>query len=444
MKKIIAGGLLALMTFPSLSDEYIAIGTGTYQLSEFDSQKSGLYMAEKEAFNDIAEQVKAKSLSIQKIDKNGYYKRASWLISSAVITSKEVNHSIEKCKDKDALCATVTINATVDDEQAEQQLNKLYSNKLLSEKLDQLIQKESVREKLILEGESVSNADTVQRQEQRKELLGVLAQVKNEATLNLNLETINKSRQDWDLIKEKKLSNESLVLDYRTILSSIKSDLMVTPISQNIYTRNDGSGSLNVELNIKSDKLKKLVDWIAVNIGDKNNNWSKYKLSPTPLYKNSWRYQLNSFAESNKKLVESIQVGLLDGETAGNNFYNSNLDFYAIQYGMYKERGYNKYDKYPNNHLNLDKLELMSELTEYSLCIELKMESNGKNSMKCIIGGEKSSDGNSYSNGWDLTVPFIWVGKSNSSVWLSIDLDKSELSRIDSNVKLKHTVKIEK
>jgi hypothetical protein len=420
MKRFALAALYASFIAPVTAAELSLQGVGVYRIGEFDSQHSAKKVAEQRALEDMVRKAKERVLSLQTIDKNGYYSRASWLVNSSLLSKEVVSDDVGVCSDGTGQCVTVKLKGVLDTAQSEKYLQLLYSDVKLARKLETLIEKEAERERHILEGATVDYADAKERQYKRKQILDYLsgrANKKNAGTIDLSLiesfqeAAVNNQHGD--------LSSGSSYLEYQSLLNTIKSGLVVNVKEQKAITHADGTGGIRLRVSLESPSLEKTTNWVAEQLGVPNGKWAAYRDYSRSKFGNAWVYGVEIDRSFGDAVTESVIVGEKTDLVI-------EADRYLIQYGIKSDGIKQHKNDSPDYRLDRDKLQLVRELAKAKVCIEFSLGAQ-KSVKKCIAGGEVNSDGEYLNSVWDINAPYLWYAKDGAAFNVFIPIEKDTL-----------------
>lgn len=395
-------------------------GEGVYRIGEFDSLHSAKEIAGQYALEDMARKATERVLSLQKIDKMGYYSRASWLVNSSLLTKEVVSDEVAVCSEGVGLCVTVKLKGVLDTAQSEKHLKLLYSDVKLAKKLEALIEDESERERLVLEGETLDYAAAKERQHKRKQIIDYLSGreiKKNVGPIDSSLiQTIYDAAADN---QRADLSRGSTYLEYQEYLNEIQRDLAVTIVEQNAITHADGSGGVRLRVSLESPTLETTLSWVAEKLGIQDGNWKLHReINPKNLGE-VWVYGV----EVDGTLGEVVSESVIIGEQTD---LVIEADRYLIQYGINSVGIRQHSNGKPDYRLNREKLKLVNELGKAQVCIEFSL-GNLKPVEKCIAGGAPNSKGDHINPAWDINSPFLWYAKDGASFNVFIPIDNVTL-----------------
>ena len=418
MKNVVLLSVLALNTTAALADVVTFKGTGTYQMSEFDTQASAFAMAEKKALVNIAEQVKDQVLSIRSVDSNGFYSRASWLVDSALVERLEADKSIGLCESGDGICTTVNLKAMLDTSKSEKHLKVIYANRQLLTKLETLIASEKEYERQILAGYPVDVAYEKSKQSKRHallELIGKQTSVKAAGTVEEGVVAGAITRTTE--ADKAGLLNESERTSYLAMLNAIKSELSVEVIDQKSIIHSDGTGGIRLTVKFKSKHLTETINWVAEKLGVPQGKWQNYKDTRDSWVNGRWVYPLTM-----------INYGELKDSVTLLKYKESVLypEKVAIQYGVDVGHKRPKSNSSPSYGLDLDKLSLVEKFGAHSVCVDFYLQP-GKEIRRCVVGGNQNSVKDPTLGSWDVDVPYLWFAENGSSANVFIPLEKSIL-----------------
>lgn len=438
MRKLFLGSLLAIAVSPVSAAEIKASGDGTYRMGEFDTINSAMAMAEQDALDNIASDVQERVLSIKKIDKNGYFTRASWLVNGAVVTKTRTNESVGQCDDGKGLCAKVSINAVLDTAQSELMIKKLYSDIQIANKVERVILEDAEREKHLLEGEAVDFAEAKERQAKRKQILSYLTGLDNEQKVGLiDLAVLEDLSSGYKESQKGDISKGSIPLEYQGILNNIKTNVRVEIVDQVAIVHDDGTGGIRLKVKLISPELGDALQWTAGQLGIPEGNWSEYGLDNSTGTGESWLYRVKDDDSMYDTVTEAVII-------AEDNDRVIQPDRYLIQYGLDGRTHYNGNRRNVDSRLDYEKIKLVRELMKNRVCMSFSIGQHSSDA-KCLAGGENNSNTTIHSSAWDTTAPFIWFAKNGSTMNVFIKLDKAALRDPNSmrNVSLKYTATLE-
>lgn len=433
MKKIILLSALALTSTISLAEELSLQGYGNYQMSEFDTQMSAFAMAEKKALLDIAEQVKDKVLSVRRIDSNGIYSRASWLIDSAVVEKTGLVKDIGPCPSGEGICTSVSLTANLDTTKSEIQLRKIYADKKLLGKLEAVIESEKEYERQILSGYPVDLAVEKAKQSKRREILEILTKrssVKTAGQIDLSVATLAGSMvQDSD---NRQLASVSMQSTYLAMLNAIKTDLVVDIKEQKSIVHDDGTGGVRLNVQFKSNHLTQTTSWVTEKLGLPSGSWENYKDHRINSYGEGWVHVLSPIGYDD--LTDAVSVVKFDDSPI-------RPTKIAIQYGVDTHSKMLKGNGKPNFNLDHNKLDTVYDLGSHSVCVQFFLHPENVVE-RCIVGGEKHSNNRPLSSSWDVDVPYLWFAENESTANVFIPLDMVLLRDLQAMREFKYQYKV--
>lgn len=421
MKKLIASGGLAMVVMPfmPLAAENLSLtATGVYQLSDFDSINSSYEMAEQKAVDEMASQVSQKVMSVKKLDKNGYYSRASWLINTAVVNKKRISQKIGECESGTGMCATVQVTAVFDSSHATGELKKIYSDASLAEMIDKVIKEETVKERIVLAGGSIDYADAKQRQAKRKKILDYISTKANKKTVAaIGSSALAEIKQSGMEHHKKELSKEALLLEYQDLLNGIKSDLEVELLKTKGYTLSDGTQGVGFRVKVKSAQLEKALEFVTEALGVPGGKWSKYHNTKHPDHFNeSWAYvtKVHPYEQYTEHSSDAVIIGLEDEG------HGSPVKYFVQHGSIGKYRG--AYSDRSDHRLSYKQFFLIEELSKSKVCVEFSVGELDPVE-KCLTGsGEKTNA--SKASDWNKSRPYLWFLKNETSLGFTIDLSE--------------------
>ena len=377
-------------------------------------------MAEQNALDNIASDVQERVLSIKKIDKNGYFTRASWLVNGAVVTKSRTNESVGQCDDGKGLCAKVSINAVLDTAQSELMIKKLYSDIQIANKVERVILEDAEREKHLLEGDAVDFAEAKERQAKRKQILSYLTGLDNEQKVGLiDLAVLEDLSSGYKESQKGDISKGSIPLEYQGILNNIKTNVRVEILDQVAIVHDDGTGGIRLKVKLISPELGDALQWTADQLGIPEGNWSEYGSSNSIGTGESWLYRVKDDDSMYDTVTEAVII-------AEDNDRVIQPDRYLIQYGLDGRTHYNGNRSNVDSRLDYEKIKLVRELMKNRVCMSFSIGQYNSDA-KCLAGGENNSNTTIHSSAWDTTAPFIWFAKNGSTMNVFIKLDKAAL-----------------
>ncbi|UMM06574.1 hypothetical protein MKR81_26875 (plasmid) [Vibrio campbellii] len=420
MKRFVLAALITSVLVPVSAAELSLQGEGVYRIGEFDSLHSAKGIAEQHALVDMARKAKERVLSLQNIDKNGYYTRVSWLVNSSLLSKEVVSDDVAVCSDGIGQCVTVKLKGVLDTSQSEKHLHLLYSDVKLTQKLELLIEKEAERERLILAGESVDYADAKERQHKRKQILDYLSGRVNKKNAGLIDPSLIKTFQEATVERQgADLSIGTSYLEYQSLLNSVKRELSVTIEDQEAIIHEDGSGGIRLKLSLNSPNLGQATNWVAEKLGVPKGDWIRHRDHSRSKYGKAWVYGVVEDRSLGDAVTESVVVGEQTGLVI-------EADRYLIQYGINSDGIRQHKNDNPDYRLDRDKLHLINELGKAKVCIEFSLGKQ-KPVEKCIVGGEQNSDGDYVNSAWDINAPYLWYAKDGAVFNLFLPIAKETL-----------------
>lgn len=437
MRKIFLGSLLAIVISPVSSAEIEASGDGSYRMGEFDTINSAMAMAEQHALDNIARDVQERVLSIKKIDKSGYFSRASWLVNGAVVTKVRTSESVGQCDDGKGLCAKVSINAVLDTAQSELMIKKLYSDIQIANKVERVILEDAERERHLLEGNAVDFAEAKERQAKRKQILSYLTGVKSEKSVgSMDLAVLDDLSSGYMDSQKADISKGSLSLEYQAILNKVKTNVRVEVVDQVAIVHDDGSGGIRFKVRLVSPELDEVMRWSAGQLGIPKGDWSEFDLVDSQERSHAWLYRVTD----NSSLGDTVTEAVIIAEETDRVIQP---DRYLIQYGL-DSRTHHSNRRDVDNRLDYEKIRLVRELMKHRVCMSFSIGTHTSDT-KCLAGGEINSKKIRHSSAWDVTSPFLWFAKNGTTMNVFIDLDEAALRDPTSMRKmdLKYTTTLE-
>ena len=420
MRKLFLGSLLAIAVSPVSAAEIKASGDGTYRMGEFDTINSAMAMAEQNALDNIASEVQERVLSIKKIDKNGYFSRASWLVNGAVVTKTRTNESVGQCDDGKGLCAKVSISAVLDTAQSELMIKKLYSDIQIANKIERVILEDAEREKHLLEGDTVDFAEAKERQAKRKQILSYLTGLDNEQKVGLiDLAVLEDLSSGYKESQKDDISKGSIPLEYQNILNNIKANVRAEVVDQVAIVHDDGTGGIRLKVKLISPELEDAMQWTADQLGIPKGNWSRYELRKSWGTSKAWFYRVKNNNSMSDDVTEAVMI-------AEDNNRVIQPDRYLIQYGLDGRTNYHRNHRNTDSRLDYEKIKLVRELMKNRVCMSFSIGQYSSDA-KCLAGGESNSKTTMHSSTWDATAPFLWFAKNGSTMNVFIKLDKASL-----------------
>lgn len=433
LKAIIFSMITLTASYASANEVVNLFGYGEYRLGEFDSAASAKKLAEQFAVKDIAEQAQGKILSIQKIDKNGFYSRASWVVNSSLISKTVKKSIVTDCDNQAGRCAKVWLEGSVDTRKASLQLEKLYSDMQLVDKIEKLIAEENIRRKAIIDGESIDMAYELERLSKLKTILDYISAAPRSSKLGgISSNALGKYVALGKGIDKATISDLTSTLDYQFLLTEVKSNLVAIVTKETPILHSNGTGGLRLEVMLNSSDLNKPMKWVAERFGVEFGGWEGHYQTTKSNLGNLWWYETDSLG--------SMQAGVIIGDMI--NKVVSPDEFY-LQYGVNSESGKVKETNNPDYRLNLDKLNFIDELSKYELWIDFKVNDITKKSISLISGGKHLRQ--KINASWDVNAPYLSFAKNESKFNVFLPLDRKTLKDYSmlSNVSYSYSVRIE-
>lgn len=432
MRKLIFA--MTLLTTVGVQAEQVSVtATGVYKLGEFDRISSGKAMAEQIALEHAAGQMQKQNLSISKLDKNGFFTRASWLFNSAQVRLEKVSETVGECAGKNTLCATATVKASFDASLATSLVKKIYNDKRLVSRIEMALKKDKFLEDHLLDGDQIDIATLKSLQEKRKELIDYLS---NRAVGNtLGRVDANVTRKVFAQQQNHEISAVKVkddLLEFKQLMTALKNELKISLLSQKVNTLSDGTVSITVLMHVESDGTEPALKWVAEKLGlpegayenyrDKRSNF-RSRLDDNGHRVPDFAYFIpikkgDDFADESGRYKLAVTVGQDDFTRPKN---------YMISYGLDGKSGFDYIDKNKSTYWLLDhkKTAFMKKLINEKICVNF-FANNKKFDEKCLAYGGKNTDQN-FSTAWDKTQPFF-AFPGSGDFWVTYDLTKSQLN----------------
>ena len=429
--------LAVIVSFSASANEISLTGKGSYQLGEFDTEIAAKKIAEMKAIEDIASKTKQKVISLQAIDKNGFYSRASWIIKSAMLQDKQTEYTISECISGNGRCVTATITATVDTNKSEANLIKIYSDIKLIRKLENIITSEADWEKDLLAGLPIDIAFERSLLAKRKQVLDYLSSRFEKKQLGKleqnNVKTLLASN---DKYRRQSLNIEQQKQQFHILLNRIKTDLRLALIEKKEVLHSDIDGGIRVKVSISSNELKGVVNWVAEQLGVPGGTWESYFKPYYSKDNNTWVYKVRRNSEYGNAFDESVIVGESKNLTVSPDKYN-------IQYGMNTQGMRQFKSNRHDNRLDYNKIRFVNSLRNARVCIEFSLGNESPVS-KCIVGGEKNLRSGLINSAWDINAPYLWFAKSGSEFNVFLPYSEAMLSKPETlyNLPINYSVKV--
>lgn len=426
---------MALLATSGVQAEQVSVtATGVYQLGEFDRISSGKAMAEQLALEHASGQMQKQNLSISKLDKNGFFTRASWLFNSAQVSLEQVAEKVGECTDKDAICATATVKASFDTSLATSLVKKIYNDKKLVSRIELVLKKDKFLEEHLLDGDQIDIATLKSMQEKRKELIDYLGERSVGNTLgrvDVNVTSkLSEQQKNHDISA---VQTKDDLLEFKQLMTALKHKLKINVVSQKANTLSDGSASITVLMNVESDGTKAALRWVAEKLGVPKGAYENYldKRSNVRSRFDDNGHRVPDYAyfmpivkgeyypdDERGKYKLAVTVGR-DDFTRPNN--------YMISYGLDGKSGYGYIHKNKSTYwfLNHEKTAFMEKLIHEKICVKF-FANNQKFDERCLAYGGKNTDQN-FSTAWDKTQPFF-AFPGSGDLWVTYDLTKSQLN----------------
>lgn len=433
LKSIIFSMITITAANVSANEVVNLLGYGEYRLGEFDSEASAKKLAEQFAVKDIAEQAQGKILSIQKIDKNGFYSRASWVVNSSLISKTVKKSTVTDCDNQAGRCAKVWLEGAVDTRKASLQLEKLYSDMQLVDKIEKLIAEENIRRNAIIDGESIDMAYELERLSKLKTILDYISAAPRSSKLGgISSNALGKYVALGKGIDKATIGDLTSTLDYQFLLTEVKSNLVASVTKETPILHSNGTGGLRLEVMLNSIDLNKPMRWVAERLGVESGDWGSYYKTSNSNSGNLWWYETDRLG--------SMQAGVIIGDMISKVI---SPDEFYLQYGVNSENVRVMESKNSDYRLNLDKLDFIEKLSQYELWIDFKVNDVTKKSIRLISGGKHLRQ--KINTSWDINAPYLSFAKNESKFNVFLPLDRKTLKDYSklSNVSYSYSVRIE-